>query len=122
MLPYAPYLKPCARRLRCDMTDAEQRLWSRMRRRQLHGVQVYRQKPLGRWIVDFCVPAARLVVEVDGAQHIDAAGVAADAVRDAALRRMGFSVLRFDDRQVLLETDAMVEVIWNAIGARVGSR
>ena len=43
MLPYAPNLKPASRRLRKDMTDAEQLLWSRLRRKQLHGAQFYRQ-------------------------------------------------------------------------------
>lgn len=98
------------------MTDAERVLWQRIRRRQLHGVQTYRQKPLGRYIVDFHVPAAALVIEVDGAQHHAPAGRAHDRTRDAALSRMGLRILRFDDRQVLLETDAVVETIWLAIG------
>ncbi|MEZ0472715.1 endonuclease domain-containing protein [Luteimonas salinilitoris] len=115
MLPYARHLKPYARRLRSAMTDAEQRLWHRVRRRQIAGVQFYRQKPLGPYIVDFHAPAARLVVEIDGGQHFAADGLRADAERDAALTRMGLQVLRFDDRQVLRETDAVVEEIWRAI-------
>lgn len=120
MLPYAPRLKPLARKLRHGMSDAERMLWQRLRRKQLHGVQAYRQKPLGRWIVDFYLPAAHLVVEVDGSQHFTPEAVARDAVRTAALRRMGLRVLRFDNRQVLLETDAVVEQIWKAIGEVVG--
>jgi very-short-patch-repair endonuclease len=118
MLPYQRHLKPLARRLRRDMTDAEQRLWQRIRREQVAGVQFYRQKPLGRYIVDFHAPAAGLVVELDGSQHWSPQGRAADAIRDAALSRMGLRVMRFDDRQALLETDAVVMMIWQVVVER----
>ncbi len=101
------------------MTEAEQRLWSRLRRRQLHGVRFYRQKPLGNYIVDFYAPAVRLVIEVDGSQHFETAEMAADECRSDALRRMGLDILRFDNRQVLLETDAVVEEIWRFIDMRI---
>jgi len=120
MLAYDARLKPIARRLRRGMSDAERVLWHRLRRKQLHGVQAYRQKPLERWIVDFYLPAARLVVEVDGGQHFSEAGRAKDAARTLALNRMGLRVLRFDNLQVLKETDAVVEAIWVAIGEVVG--
>jgi very-short-patch-repair endonuclease len=120
MLPYVPRLKRPARKLRCEMSDAERMLWQRLRRKHLHGVQAYRQKPLGRWVVDFYLPAARLVVEVDGGQHFTEEGMAKDAVRTRALNRMGLRVMRFDNLQVLKETDAVVEVIWVAIGEALG--
>ena len=69
MLKYNPQLKTKARTLRITLTDAEQRLWERLRRKQILGVQFYRQKPIGNYIVDFYAPAARLVVEVDGSHH-----------------------------------------------------
>ena len=118
MLAYDRHLKPLSRRLRGGMTDAEQRLWYRLRRKQLGGVQFYRQKPLGRYIVDFHAPAARLVVELDGSQHMTPQGLRIDGLRDAALVRMGLRVMRFDDRQALLETDAVVEVIWRVVMER----
>ena len=116
MLPYAPRLKIHARELRRDMSDAERVLWQRLRRRQLHGVQAYRQKPLGCWIVDFYLPTANLAVEIDGGQHFTAEAMAKDAARTQALNRMGLRVLRFDNLQVLKETDAVVEAIWLAVG------
>jgi very-short-patch-repair endonuclease len=115
MLRYERYLKPYSRRLRREMTDAEQRLWFHIRRKRLEGVQFYRQKPIGRYIVDFYAPAANLVVELDGGQHFDAAGIARDAARDGYLRKLGLRVLRFDDGQMLCETDAVVEAIWREI-------
>lgn len=101
------------------MTDAEHRLWFRLRRKQLHGVQFYRQKPLGAYVVDFYAPAVGLVVEVDGGQHFEQAAMLADARRTDVLRGMGLQVLRFDNRQVLLETEAVVEEIWRFVGTRI---
>ena len=63
MLPYNPGLKPPARVLRRTMTDAERLLWSRVRGKQIGPVPVYRQKPLGGYIVDFYAPKAKLVIE-----------------------------------------------------------
>lgn len=111
MLEYYPKLKQHARRLRTGMTDSEQKLWLRLRGKQVGGVQFYRQKPLGAYIVDFYAPAAKLVVEVDGLQHQSEQGVQVDAERDAWLVEQGLSVLRFDNLQVLQETDAVMEVI-----------
>lgn len=108
---YNPKLKENSRTLRTDMTDAEQVLWHRLRRKQIQGVQFYRQKPLLAFIVDFYCPAAKLVIELDGSQHFETAHQAKDQARDAALAGLGLHVLRFDNRQVLLETDAVLEVI-----------
>ncbi len=119
MEPYRKTLKEPARLLRINMTDAEQVLWHRIRRKQIQGVQFYRQKPLLTFIVDFYCPAAKLVIELDGSQHFEAEHQAKDQDRDAALAGLGLRVLRFDNRQVLLETDAVVEEIWRFICARV---
>ena len=119
MKQYNPALKKNARRLRSNMTDAEQALWQRMRRKQVHGVQFYRQKPLLNFIVDFYCPAAKLVIEVDGSQHTEAAYREMDQSRDAALAGLGQMVLRFDNRQVLLETDAVVEAIGECVKERI---
>ena len=116
---YNRRLKLFSRTLRTGMTDAEQRLWYRVRRKQIEGVQFYRQKPLRHFIVDFYAPAAGLVVELDGSQHFTGDGREADARRNAALASIGLRVLRFDARQVLLETDAAVEVIWRWVVARL---
>ncbi|MCE5180533.1 MAG: endonuclease domain-containing protein [Betaproteobacteria bacterium] len=108
---YNPTLKENSRTLRTNMTDAEQVLWHRLRRKQIQGVQFYRQKPLLTFIVDFYCPAAKLVIELDGSQHFETEHQAKDQARDAALAGLGLRVLRFDNRQVLLETEAVLEVI-----------
>ena len=105
--------------LRTALTDAEQRLWNRLRRKQILGVQFYRQKPIGNYIVDFYAHAARLVVEVDGAQHTDLTQTRYDERRSEYLQQQGLRVLRFDDRQVLLETDVVVEEIYRAVDEKL---
>jgi very-short-patch-repair endonuclease len=114
MLQYNAPLKRLARRFRRDMTEAEHRLWFNLRRKQL-GVPCYRQKPIGPYIVDFYLPAVRLVIEVDGSQHATEAGTAVDCVRTAYLEGLGLKVIRFDNRQVLLETHAVLDAIWDEL-------
>jgi very-short-patch-repair endonuclease len=121
MLKYDEKLKQPARKLRSDMTDAERLLWSRLRSKQILGVQFYRQKPVGSYIVDFYAPAAKLVVEVDGSQHFEEAGQLRDRQRDAYLESLGQHVLRFDNLQVLKETEAVLETIFRVVGTRVKS-
>ena len=115
MLHYNPRLKTQARSLRTNPTDAELHLWYRLRRKQILGVQFYRQKAIGNFIVDFYAPAARLVVEVDGAHHFTLSQAEYDKRRSAYLEQRGLRVLRFDDRQVLLQIDAVVEAIFQAM-------
>ena len=115
MHKYYSQLKTRARSLRTHLTDAEQRLWSRLRRKQILGVQFYRQKAVGSYIVDFYAHAARLVVEVDGAHHLDKIQAEYDKRRTEFLEQQGLKVLRFDDRQVLLELEHVVEEIFRAV-------
>jgi very-short-patch-repair endonuclease len=115
MLRYDPPLKRFARRLRSGMTDAEYRLWFNLRRKQLDGVPCYRQKPLGPYIVDFYLPEIKLVIEVDGSQHLTDDAMEADVKRTAYLESLGLKVIRFDNGQVLLETHAVLEVIWGEL-------
>jgi len=101
------------------MTDAEWRLWQRLRNKQLCGVQFYRQKPLLSFILDFYCPKAKLVIELDGAQHFEPERQAKDKKRDESLVGLGLKVLRFDDMQVLRETDAVLEVIYAEVAQKL---
>lgn len=121
MLKYNPHLKEVARKLRTEMTASEQRLWSRLRGKQLQGVQFYRQKPIGGYIVDFYAPKAKLVVEVDGPQHLDVDHAKQDVERDGYLAAQGLQVLRFNNLQVLQELDGVVEVIYQEVMERLNA-
>ncbi len=108
MLRYNGRLKAHSQELRGDMTDAERRLWSAVRMRQLDGLQFYRQRIIGDYIVDFYCPRARLVIEVDGGQHYSGKIIEADRLRDAHLRDLGLRVLRFSDIDVLTNLEGAV--------------
>jgi very-short-patch-repair endonuclease len=97
------------------MTDAERLLWSKLRRRQLAGACFYRQRIIGEYIVDFYCREAALVIELDGGQHFHGELKERDAVRDAFLRKRCFRVLRFDNHQVLKNTEAVLEEILKAV-------
>ena len=112
MQPYNKNLKKPSRDLRNNMTDAEKCLWSKLRAKQILGLQFYRQKPLLNFIVDFYCPAANLVIECDGGQHFTDEGLEADRVRDEALAQFGLKVLRFDNGQVIGQIDGVVEVVF----------
>ncbi len=100
-----------ARKLRRESTDAEHKLWSRLRNSQLIGLRFRRQHPIPPYFVDFCCISAMLVIELDGSQHSGES----DAVRTRFLESHGFTVLRFWDNDVLLQTDAVLEAILNAL-------
>ena len=102
-----------ARYLRSNSTDAERRLWSRLRFRQLDGHRFRRQAPIGRYIVDFVCLAKRLVVEVDGGQYAD--DIAADARRTAWLKIQGYRVPRLWNNEVLGNIDGVLSVIRSAL-------
>ncbi len=119
MLNYDRTSKHNARHLRSNMTDSEQKLWSRLRGKQILGVQFYRQKPIGNYVVDFYAPNTKLDVEVDGSQHFDVAQVKTDAQRDAFLIGQGLRVLRFNNLEVLQQLDAVVEVIFRTVAEQV---
>jgi very-short-patch-repair endonuclease len=118
-LPYKPSLKKPARQLRSNQTDAEQKLWQRLRRKQL-GVTFNRQKPLGPYIVDFYCHAARLRGVGCHRLRSRAAHAERDALRDAHLQRMGLVVLRFDNLQILNETETVLESIFRRVQEQIG--
>jgi len=111
MHKYNPRLKTPSRYLRSNQTLAELALWQRLRRKQIAQVQFYRQRPLLNFIVDFYCPKANLIVECDGSQHFTTEGLAADESRDATLADLGLLTLRFDNRQILQELEAVYAII-----------
>jgi very-short-patch-repair endonuclease len=103
-----------ARRLRREATDAERKLWSRLRARQL-GVKFRRQVPIDRFIADFACIEARLVIEVDGGEHnID---VERDRLRTAVIETAGYLVIRFWNDEVLSNIDIVIEEIVRTLAA-----
>ncbi|MFN3688854.1 endonuclease domain-containing protein [Salinarimonas sp.] len=100
-----------ARALRKRMTPHEARLWVRLREIRKAGYHFRRQVPIASFVVDFACLRARLVVEVDGAQHgCDPVSVG-DTAPDAHLRALGFHILRFQNREVAFEMAMVMDTI-----------
>ncbi|HQW54253.1 MAG TPA: endonuclease domain-containing protein [Acinetobacter sp.] len=119
MKSYNKNLKFPSRDLRSNMTDAEQLIWQRIRRKQILGLQFYRQKPILNFIVDFYCPAANLVIECDGGQHYTEVGLEADQNRDHALSELGLITVRFSNHQILAEIDDVIELIFQTAQSRI---
>lgn len=79
----------------------------------MKGLQFYRQKTIGRYIVDFYCPKARIVIELDGGQHYTESGQERDKLREEVLLNMGVKVLRFSDREVFENLNGVMESIWS---------
>lgn len=121
-------LRTYNRRHRClasasrqNQTDAEHRLWQCLRRRQIADARFLRQRPIGPYILDFYCPALRLCIELDGGQHFEAEGKTSDRKRDSWLARQGIHVMRFTNRDVLQETEAVLQAIADRVQALRGT-
>jgi very-short-patch-repair endonuclease len=106
-----------AQELRRNPTEAELLLWAELRG-QLLGAKFRRQVPIGSYIVDFACLRRRLVIELDGGQHLESA---ADAERDRWLRAKGFLVLRFWNHDVLRNLRGVLETISGHLGTTEGT-
>ena len=103
-----------ARAFRKNMTDTEQKLWSRLRRNQL-GRYFRRQVPIGKYIVDFMCWQKKFIVEIDGAQHSTMHGLERDRQRDEYLGSQGYRVLRFNNSEISTNVDGVIDVIYGAL-------
>jgi very-short-patch-repair endonuclease len=108
-LPYNPRLRQLARELRNNSTLAEILLWQQLKGGQRKGHDFHRQKPIDEYIVDFFSPDLMLAVEIDGKSH--RLKGEEDEKRQAALEALGVRFLRFDDRLVKSDIDAVVRAI-----------
>lgn len=97
-----------AKEFRRTMTEAEKKLWARLRNRQIENAQFRKQVPVGPFIADFCCLKARLVVEVDGGQHETSP---CDRERDAFLARNGYRVLRLWNNEVMGNIEGVAETV-----------
>jgi len=105
-------LRDTARALRKRSTDTEVYLWRHLKNRQMEGFKFRRQQRIGRYVVDFANLEKRLVIEVDGGQHVIDPG---DKMRDEWLRAEGYKVLRFWDNQIFSNLEGVWETIRDAL-------
>ena len=112
---YSQLSKDRSKSLRKNMTDAELMLWRYLRKRQIKNLQFYRQKPLGKYIVDFYCPAKKIVIEVDGGQHYEDSTIDYDNIRTQFLENtLGLKVIRFTNIDVLINIESVLERIYQS--------
>ena len=98
-----------AAELRREPTPAETKLWARLRAHRLGGIGFRRQHAIGPFIVDYCAPRQKLIIELDGSQHLDQEEY--DAERSAFLESMGYRVLRFWNSDVINNVEGVLGII-----------
>jgi very-short-patch-repair endonuclease len=102
-----------AAELRKESNPAEARLWMYLRANRLEGVHFRRQHGIGRYITDFCAPRKKLVIELDGSQHLIQHEY--DAERTKFLQSKGYRVLRFWNNEVMENIERVLDVIYHAL-------
>ena len=110
-----------SRALRQELTPAERVIWYALRAHRLGGAGFRRQTPIGPYIIDFVSHTKKIVIEIDGGQHFEAAQAARDAKRDAFLTSRGFRVLRFSNHDVMTNRSGVLEVVVAALEDHTGA-
>ena len=109
IIPYRKDLTEKARKLRNNSTPGEKRLWKYISRKQIHGYDFDRQKPIDRFIVDFYCKELKLAIELDGQSHDF--NVEYDLIRQKRLEYFGIKIVRFEEKQVLNDLDNVLSEI-----------
>ncbi|MDY0164673.1 endonuclease domain-containing protein [Desulfobotulus sp.] len=113
--PIPSEIRRYARDLRQNQTDAETFFWALLRGRRFSRMKFRRQHPFGRYILDFYCHERKLVIELDGGQHNGGMAEKYDEERTLWLEQQGIWVLRFWNHEVLQETEAVLEVLWDSL-------
>ncbi len=111
----APKIMRQAGELRKESTPAERKLWAYLRGDKL-GVNFRRQHAIGNYIPDFCSPKAKLIVELDGSQHLEQEEY--DEERTKYLESQGYKVIRFWNSDVMNNMDGVILAIMDALEKR----
>ncbi len=106
-----PDLVDYARELRKNMTKEEKQLWYEFLKEL--PVQFYKQRIIGPYIVDFCCPSKKLVIELDGSQHYEDSAKVKDILRDNKLSELGFTVKRYTNLDIKFRFKEVCEDIYN---------
>ncbi len=101
-----------AKNLRLNQTDAENMLWFNLRNKKLAGIKFRRQVPIGQYIVDFLCCEKKLIVELDGSQHID--NIKYDRIRTEYLNSLGYKVIRIYNNEIFSNIETVLEYIYQS--------
>ena len=98
-------LKLYRKMLRNNSTSAESALWNLLKSRQLYGRKFRRQYSCDNFIVDFCCPSEKIIIELDGNVHGDYYQIVKDARRENYLKNLGFTIIRFENKWIFQDPD-----------------
>jgi very-short-patch-repair endonuclease len=107
-----------AKGLRRNQTEAEVKVWSSLKAKNINGIKFRRQQPIGNYIVDFVSFEAKLIIEIDGGQHNETPAIEKDERRTKWLESQGFQVLRFWNNDVTENPDGVLKTIYEALENR----
>ena len=102
-----------AKQLHRNMSPAEAKLWKHLRAHRMGNVHFRNQHAIGNFIVDFCAPRKKLIIELDGSQHLEQEEY--DEERTAYLKSKEYQVLRFWNNDVMDNIDDVLNAIWNVL-------
>ena len=106
-----------AKALHRNLTPAEIKLWARLRAHRMGDVHFRNQHAIGNYIVDFCAPRKKLIIELDGSQHLEQQEY--DLERTEFLKSKGYKVLRFWNNDVMNNIDSVLNVIWDTLNEQM---
>ena len=115
-----PIMLDRARTLRKNMTPEERKLWYLYLKP--HPAKFYKQKVIGPYIVDFCCPFAKLIIELDGSQHYLEEGERYDKRRDKWLEGQGYHILRFSNYEINRQFIQVCDMIEGTVDERAPLR
>lgn len=105
------------RKLRSEMTPAENKLWIRLRSKQLQNLKFRRQHGIGPYIVDFYCPEKKLVIEVDGDVHAELEQKAKDQEREDYLKKLGLQIIRYRNNDILQNLECVLEDLFQRVAS-----
>ena len=107
-----------AKELRREMTPFEIKLWTRLRAHRMKGVHFRPQHAIGNYVADFCAPRKKIIIELDGSQHLEQGEY--DNERTEFFKSKGYRVLRFWNNDVLNDLDSVLKVILQTLNEKEG--
>ena len=111
-----------AKQLHRNMTPAEVKLWARLRAHRLNGIHFRNQHAIGNYVVDFCTPRKKLIIELDGSQHLERDVSQYDEERTKYLESQGYQVIRFWNHQVMNDIEGVIRAIIVAMETELHSQ
>ena len=112
---YSLYAKLKSKELRQNSTDAEKILWGVLRNNQIHNLHFKRQKPIGKYIVDFVCLKGKIIIELDGGQHNEPQNITHDNERTTYLNSLGYKVIRIWNNELFENFEGVKEYLYNTL-------